>query len=88
MPALPQTIPHNLLQFSSFQCDYIGTLSELEGGENFGIISEEQVSEVIDKALAVVAAIIENDDIMGELLYADILNTTNIPDDSTANFIL
>lgn len=67
-------------------CDYIGTLSELEGGENFGIISEEQVSEVIDKALEVAAAIMENDDIMGELLYADILNVTNIPDDGTANF--
>lgn len=67
-------------------CDYIATLSELEGGENFGIISEEQVSEVIDKALEVAAAIMENDDIMGELLYADILNTTNIPDDGTANF--
>ncbi len=47
--------------------DYIGTLSELEGGENFGIISEEQVTEVIDKALKVAAAIMENDDIMGEL---------------------
>ena len=69
-------------------CDYIGTLSELEDGENFGIISEEQVSEVIDKALKVVATIMENDDIMGELLYADILNVTNIPDDGTANFFL
>ena len=69
-------------------CDYIGTLSELECGENFGIISEEQVCEVIDKALKVAAAIMENDDIMGELLYADILNTTNIPDDGTANFFL
>ncbi len=69
-------------------CDYIGTLSELEGGENFGIISEEQVCEVIDKALEVAAAIMENDDIMGELLYADILNVTNIPDDGTANFFL
>ena len=28
---------------------YISTLSELEDGENFGIISEEQVCEVVDK---------------------------------------
>ena len=50
-------------------CDYISTLSELEGGENFGIISEEQVSEVIDKTLEVAAAIMENDDNFSMLIF-------------------
>lgn len=73
-------------------CEYISSLSKLEDGENFGYISCKQVCDVINEALEVAVGILEsgteNGSIMGGLLYADILNAVNIPDDGTANHLL
>lgn len=69
-------------------CDYISESSELGEGENFGTILPEQVEKIVNMGLETALEVMKNNPVMGELLFADILNGTRIPDDGTANYYL
>ena len=68
--------------------EYIEDLTELSDGERYGEIYEDQVENVVNKALETAEEVKVNDMIMGQLLKALILNVVSEPDDGTAMYWL
>lgn len=68
--------------------EYIEDLTELPDGEHYGEIYEDQVENVVSKALETTEEIKVNDVIMGQLLKASVLNVFSEPDDGTAMYWL
>ncbi len=66
--------------------EYIVDLTELPDGEHYGEIYEDQVENVLNKALETAEEIKVNDIIMGQLLKASVLNVFSEPDDGTAMY--
>lgn len=68
--------------------EYIEDLTELPDGERYGEIYEDQVENVVNKALETAEEIKVNDIIMGQLLKTSVLNVFSEPDDGTAMYWL
>ena len=68
--------------------EYIEDLTELPDGERYGEIYEDQVENVVNKALETAEEIKVNNMIMGQLLKASVLNVFSEPDDGTAMYWL
>lgn len=68
--------------------EYSVDLTELPDGEHYGEIYEDQVENVVSKALETTEEIKVNDVIMGQLLKASVLNVFSEPDDGTAMYWL
>ena len=69
-------------------CEVVSELSDLGSGDDFGTITQDQVDSVVEKALQLAIKLDTQSHAVSELLYAEVLNSTNITDDGTAHYFL